>query len=273
MALAQEDLGRPVPAGRHVGGVSGLVSHVAGQTVVGNFHDVIVAVVAVQKPFFAVIVVGGRDEDVFRFYVAMEEVMSVDVADSGQDLRQDGFERGQRERAPLALPHELVEVLVHALHDDVELVVEIVDKQFPDPHEVFVGGHGEDELDFADARVVAQLREPRHHGLDGEQAALAVVEVFLFWMRHGRVLHESVVVGWAVRVGAAGVELGQGHGAEAAIAELLQKRVAVRDGLDRDVEWGGVDVGWDCWLRGFVFALEQVHHGAECTSMETGGRS
>jgi hypothetical protein len=70
----------------------------------------------------------GRDENVFRLDIAMEEVMSMDMLQALHDLEQNALDAAIIEALVLASLHELVQIAVHILHADMELLAERIKK-------------------------------------------------------------------------------------------------------------------------------------------------
>jgi hypothetical protein len=71
---------------------------------------------------------GSRDKNVFGLDVAVEEVMRVDVFEALHDLEEDALHTSVIETLVIASLHQLVEVTLHILHGDMELLGERIQK-------------------------------------------------------------------------------------------------------------------------------------------------
>jgi hypothetical protein len=67
---------------------------------------------------------GSGDKNVFRLDVAVEEVVRVDVFEALHDLEEDALHTSVIETLVIASLHQLVEVTLHVLHGDMELLGE-----------------------------------------------------------------------------------------------------------------------------------------------------
>ena len=146
MSRAEQDLGSSVPTRRDVGRVGELGVGFSGETEIGDLDGVRrggrgrrdESGVSLE----CVACVGGRcrDEDVLGLDVAVEEVVLVDVLEARDDLEEDALDGGAVQALVVARLHELVEVAVHVLHGNVQLLAHGIQEDVEGGHKVGVVG-------------------------------------------------------------------------------------------------------------------------------------
>jgi hypothetical protein len=83
---------------------------------------------------------GSGDENVFGLDVAMEEVMRVNVFEALHNLEEDALHTSVIETLVVASLHQLVEVTLHVLHGDMELLSERIQKDVKGGNQVRMWG-------------------------------------------------------------------------------------------------------------------------------------
>lgn len=93
--------------------------------------------------------------------------MIVNVLEAGEDLEQDALDTGAIERLMVASFHQLVQVAVHVLHDDVQLLAKRVEEDVVRRYQMWVVRQRLQEDDFSELRALVEAVERLLHGLDG----------------------------------------------------------------------------------------------------------
>jgi hypothetical protein len=83
---------------------------------------------------------GSGDENVFGLDVAMEEVMRVNVFEALHNLEEDALHTSVIETLVVASLHQLVEVPLHVLHGDMELLSERIQEDVKGGNQVRMWG-------------------------------------------------------------------------------------------------------------------------------------
>jgi hypothetical protein len=83
---------------------------------------------------------GSGDENVFGLDVAMEEVMRVNVFEALHNLEEDALHTSVIETLVVASLHQLVEVTLHVLHGDMELLSERIQEDVKGGNQVRMWG-------------------------------------------------------------------------------------------------------------------------------------
>lgn len=97
----------------------------------------------------------------------MEEVVVVNVFEARENLAKDTLDAGAVERLVLARLHQLVQVAVHVLHGDVELLAHWVKEDVVRGHEVGVIRERLQENDFSQLQALREMLKGLLHRLDG----------------------------------------------------------------------------------------------------------
>lgn len=142
----------------------------ASQAIISEFDNKIVGLAAGRNKVLAPIVVLSRHhQDIFWFHVAMKVIIAMNVTNRTQNLQKNAFQSDGREVRCFASFHQLIQILAHGLHGDVELEIDVINEHFVYLNQARVRRYREDEFDFLDARVIAQQAQTFFHGLDGDQ--------------------------------------------------------------------------------------------------------
>jgi hypothetical protein len=92
----------------------------------------------------------GSDENVFGLDVAVEKVVRVNVFETLHDLEKNALDTGVVETLVVASLHQLVEVTLHVLHGDMELLGVGVQEDVESGNEVRMLREGAKEDDLAE---------------------------------------------------------------------------------------------------------------------------
>jgi hypothetical protein len=96
---------------------------------------------------------GSGDEDVFRLDVAVEKVVRVDMLEALHNLEEDALDAGVVEALVVAGLHQLVEVTLHVLHADVQLLAVGVQEDVEGGDEVRMLREGAEKDDLAELQT------------------------------------------------------------------------------------------------------------------------
>ena len=108
-----------------------------------------------------------RQQQVFRLQVAVEEAGRVDVREAGEHLAQPRADARLGERRVAGVLHELVEVALHELEHEEELVALADD--LAQAHDAGVARGAAQRLDLAQRRHVLSRVAAALHALDGDR--------------------------------------------------------------------------------------------------------
>jgi hypothetical protein len=109
----------------------------------------------------------GRYEDVFGLDISVEEMMGVDVIETGEDLVQNAFDTPRVHAFVVPRFHELVQVAVHELHAYVQLFTERIQENVECGYQVGMCRQCSEKDDFSQFQTRGERVKGLFHGLDG----------------------------------------------------------------------------------------------------------
>jgi hypothetical protein len=173
LAGSQQNLGSSVPSSRDVGRVRDSGFSLPGEAEVCNLNGKVggrrwgsdkrrVSLEAVAS-------LGGRrgNQNVLGLDVAVEEVVVVNVFQARENLTKDALDTRAVERLVVARLHQLVQVAIHVLHGDVELLAQWVEEDVVRGHEMGVVRERLQENDFTQLQALREMLKGLLHRLDG----------------------------------------------------------------------------------------------------------
>jgi len=152
--------------------------------------------------------------------------MGVDVLETLHDLKQDALDAGVVQDFVVPRLHQLVEIPLHILHADVQLLAEGVQEDVEGWDEVGVGGQSPEEYHFSQLQAWGEGFKCLLHRLDGNlHGDLSVANITD--NINSKATHHCAAAGNA---GASASHPCQHNAAEASISNLLQNFEPVLEG-------------------------------------------